>query len=119
MCSAFSSGRRQTFALDSTDESQFACYRGAAKLAPAKIYRPYNVGGRRLGTGRFDLTRDRLSENFQEVFPPEGFGKKTSGALLHRFITVRRSSLRTDEYNRHMMISPGQFAMKFQAAHAG
>jgi hypothetical protein len=58
---------------------------------------------------------DRFSYNLQQVFPPERFREKTRCTPSHRFVAIRLSSLRGDEYDRHMIIGSDQFVLKFQA----
>src|ERR1700683_644904 len=80
--------------------------------------RPGNVGAPGWALERFDLMLDRRSYNLQQVFPPEGLGEKTRCAPSHRFVAIRLSCLRGDEYDRHTIIGSDQFVLNFQAVNA-
>lgn len=75
--------------------------------------------GGRLGLKPIGLRPDRRFHELQQVVPPERLGKETSCAVPHRLFTIRSSSLRGDEYDRHTIVSFGQFVLKFQTGHAG
>src|ERR1700683_4793872 len=80
--------------------------------------RPGNVGAPGWALERFDLMLDRRSYNLQQVLPPEGLGEKTRCTPSHRFVTIRLSSLRGDEYDRHTIIGSNQSVLKCQAVNA-